>query len=100
MLTGMTAWKLAKGLYIVPLLMAYTPLIGGDSETLLRLSFFAIFGMYALVGAMEGYLEDKLSLLTRLIALVASIDDVMARFGPLDSIYRSRYFLGAVCDGE
>ncbi|NLQ18358.1 TRAP transporter permease [Marinomonas sp. M1K-6] len=72
MLTGMTAWKLAKGLYIVPLLMAYTPLIGGDTETLLRLSFFAIFGMYALVAAMEGYLEDKLSLLPRVLALIAS----------------------------
>lgn len=73
MLTGMTAWKLAKGLYIVPLLMAYTPLIGGDPETLLRLTFFAIFGMYALVAAMEGYLEDKLSIAPRALMLIASI---------------------------
>lgn len=73
MRTGLTAWKLAKGLYIVPLLMAYTPLIGGDSETLLRLTIFAIFGMYALVAAMEGYLEDKLSIPMRALALVASI---------------------------
>ncbi|MEP3348454.1 MAG: TRAP transporter permease [Marinomonas sp.] len=72
MLTGMTAWKLAKGLYIVPLLMAYTPLIGGDSDELLRLTFFAIFGMYALVSAMEGYLEDKLSIVTRVLMLAAS----------------------------
>ena len=72
MLTGMTAWKLAKGLYIVPLLMAYTPLIGGDSDELLRLTFFAIFGMYALVSAMEGYLEDKLSIITRVLMLAAS----------------------------
>ena len=27
MLTGLTAWKLAKGLYIVPLLFAYTPFL-------------------------------------------------------------------------
>ncbi|MBJ7539157.1 TRAP transporter permease [Marinomonas transparens] len=72
MRTGVTAWKLAKGLYIVPLLMAYTPLIGGDAETLLRLTIFAIFGMYALVAAMEGYLEDKLSILPRLLVLIAS----------------------------
>ncbi|MEP2618479.1 MAG: TRAP transporter permease [Marinomonas sp.] len=72
MLTGMTAWKLAKGLYIVPLLMAYTPLIGGDGDELLRLTFFAIFGMYALVSAMEGYLEDKLSIVTRTLMLAAS----------------------------
>lgn len=72
MRTGMTAWKLAKGLYIVPLLMAYTPLIGGDGDELLRLTFFAIFGMYALVSAMEGYLEDTLSLVTRALMLAAS----------------------------
>lgn len=72
MRTGMMAWKLAKGLYIVPLLMAYTPLIGGDAETLLRLTIFAIFGMYALVAAMEGYLENKLNILSRVAMLIAS----------------------------
>ncbi|MGD8498269.1 MAG: TRAP transporter fused permease subunit, partial [Chromatiales bacterium] len=30
MATGFTAWKLAKGLYIVPLLFAYTPFLSGD----------------------------------------------------------------------
>ena len=73
MLTGMTAWKLAKGLYIVPLLMAYTQLIGGDAETLMRLCFFGIFGLYALVAAMEGYLEDKLNLVCRAFALAAAV---------------------------
>lgn len=73
MRTGLTAWKLAKGLYIVPLLMAYTPLIGGDTETLIRLTIFAVFGMYALVAAMEGYLEDKLSIPSRILVLASSI---------------------------
>lgn len=73
MRTGLTAWKLAKGLYIIPLLMAYTPLIGGDAETLIRLSIFILFGMYALVGAMEGYLEYKLNIFARLTSLAASI---------------------------
>ncbi|MDP5057162.1 MAG: TRAP transporter permease [Marinomonas hwangdonensis] len=71
MLTGMTAWKLAKGLYIIPLLMAYTPLIGGDTDTLMRLTFFGVFGLYATVAAMEGYMEDTLSLVPRLAALAA-----------------------------
>ena len=30
MATGLTAWKIAKGLYIVPLLFAYTPFLAGD----------------------------------------------------------------------
>jgi TRAP-type uncharacterized transport system fused permease subunit len=29
MATGFTAWKMAKGLYIVPLLFAYTPILHG-----------------------------------------------------------------------
>ena len=30
MKTGFSAWKIAKGLYVVPLLFAYTPLLSGD----------------------------------------------------------------------
>jgi TRAP-type uncharacterized transport system fused permease subunit len=73
MRTGVTAWKLAKGLYIIPLLMAYTPLIGGDAETLIRLTIFGIFGLYAFVAVMEGYLEDKLNLASRGLLLFAAI---------------------------
>ncbi|TBR38067.1 TRAP transporter fused permease subunit [Marinomonas agarivorans] len=73
MRTGVTAWKLAKGLYIVPVMMAYTPLIGGDFETLLRLTIFGIFGLYAFVAVMEGYLEDRLNIATRGLMLVATL---------------------------
>lgn len=73
MRTGVTAWKLAKGLYIVPIMMAYTPLIGGDFETVLRLTIFGIFGLYAFVAVMEGYLESELNLVTRTLLLVAAV---------------------------
>ncbi|GAB3485477.1 TRAP transporter permease [Marinomonas epiphytica] len=73
MRTGMMAWKLAKGLYIVPLLMAYTQLIGGDAETLIRLTVFGIVGLYALVATLEGYLENKLNLVSRVLMLIASV---------------------------
>lgn len=73
MRTGVTAWKLAKGLYIVPVMMAYTPLIGGDFETLLRLTLFGIFGLYAFVAVMEGYLESELNHVTRGIMLIAAL---------------------------
>lgn len=71
MRTGITAWKLAKGLYLVPLMMAYTPLIGGTGTELLLLTLTGIIGLYALVAAMEGYLEHPLNLPRRLAALVA-----------------------------
>lgn len=67
MATGFTAWKIAKGLYIVPLLFAYTNFIGGSTEEVLRIFIFALFGLYAFVGFMEGYLEGPLNILLRLL---------------------------------
>ncbi|OJI23836.1 hypothetical protein VVNSV5830_02599 [Vibrio vulnificus] len=71
MRTGLTAWKIAKGLYLVPLLIAYTGLVSWDVTTVLVTGFFAIFGTYALIGALEGYLEGQINWLLRL-ALAAS----------------------------
>ncbi|HEY5717340.1 MAG TPA: TRAP transporter permease [Motiliproteus sp.] len=71
MATGFTAWKLAKGLYIVPLLFAYTPFIGGSLGEVVGIFCFALFGIYALAGAMEGYLEGPLNWLLRGVALAA-----------------------------
>ncbi|MBW0146649.1 TRAP transporter permease [Marinobacter arenosus] len=67
MRTGFTAWKLAKGLYIVPLLFAYSPLITGDFEQMLRVFCFALFGIYAIVAGLEGYLEHPLNPVVRLL---------------------------------
>ncbi|WP_286220083.1 TRAP transporter permease [Marinobacter apostichopi] len=67
MRTGFTAWKLAKGLYIVPLLFAYSPLITGDFDQMLQVFCFALFGIYAIVAGLEGYLEHPLNPLVRLL---------------------------------
>ncbi|MEE3170646.1 MAG: TRAP transporter permease [Pseudomonadota bacterium] len=67
MRTGFTAWKLAKGLYIVPLLFAYSPLITGDFEQMLTVFCFALFGIYAIVAGLEGYLEHPLHPVVRLL---------------------------------
>ncbi|WP_417514263.1 TRAP transporter permease [Marinobacter sp.] len=67
MRTGFTAWKLAKGLYIVPLLFAYSPLITGDFTEMIRVFCFALFGIYAIIAGLEGYLEHKLNWLVRLL---------------------------------
>ncbi|MBU2965340.1 TRAP transporter permease [Amphritea sp. 2_MG-2023] len=73
MATGFTAWKIAKGLYIVPLLFAYTNFIGGTTAEVMSIFFFSVFGIYALVGFMEGYLESPLNLLLRLVSGVAGM---------------------------
>ena len=57
MATGFTAWKLAKGLYLIPILFAYTPLVSGSWVEALPVAIFALFGLYAFIGLLEGWLE-------------------------------------------
>ena len=73
MATGFTAWKVAKGLYIVPLLFAYTNFIGGEPLEVLSIFIFAVFGLYGFVGFMEGYLEGRLNLVTRALCGVTAL---------------------------
>ncbi len=73
MVTGIQSWKLAKGLYIVPLLFAYTPFIGGTLAGDLMIFFFALFGLYAFAAAIEGFMEARLKPLLRLLTLVAAV---------------------------
>ncbi|MEJ6476972.1 TRAP transporter fused permease subunit [Pseudoalteromonas piscicida] len=67
MATGVEAWKTAKALYIVPLLFAYTPFIGGSQLEVLQVFITALIGIYALVAAIYGYAEAKLNFALRSI---------------------------------
>lgn len=60
MRTGLTAWKVAKGLYIIPLLFAYTPFLSHDWTAVVTIFLFGAVGIYALVGAIQGYLEGAI----------------------------------------
>ncbi|MEH6575445.1 MAG: TRAP transporter fused permease subunit [Amphritea sp.] len=73
MATGFMAWKIAKGLYIVPLLFAYTGFIGGTTTEVLSVFIFSLFGIYALVGFMEGYLESPLNIVLRVVSGIAGV---------------------------
>jgi TRAP-type uncharacterized transport system fused permease subunit len=70
MATGLTAWKIAKGLYIVPLLFAYTPLLGGEPLEVLEVFVFGVIGLYAAGAALQGYLEAPVSGLGRALLLL------------------------------
>ncbi|MFV2001572.1 MAG: TRAP transporter permease [Paracoccaceae bacterium] len=61
MATGFQAWKIAKGLYIVPLLFAYTPLISGDLLEVLQIGLFALFGIYATNALIQNHAEGPLN---------------------------------------
>jgi TRAP transporter 4TM/12TM fusion protein len=67
--TGFQSWKVAKGLYIVPLLFAYTPFIGGTWYQVFLIFFFALFGLYAFTAALQGFMESRLNPLLRLLTL-------------------------------
>lgn len=67
MRTGLTAWKLAKGLYIVPLLFVWSPLITGTPLEMVTVFVMALFGVYAIIAGLEGYLEHELSWWLRLL---------------------------------
>ena len=67
MATGIQSWKIAKGIYIIPLLFAYTPLISENWADVIEVFVFAFIGLYALVGAMQGYLRMPISMPMRFI---------------------------------
>jgi len=71
--TGFTAWKISKGLYIIPIVMAYGPLIGGDGLELARLFFLTTLGLYAFSGTLQGALEGPLTWVERFLLLAATI---------------------------
>lgn len=73
MRTGFTAWKVAKGLYLVPLLIAYTNIVSWDPVSVIQAGVFAILGTYAFVGALEGYLEGEIKGLHRVILLALGL---------------------------
>ncbi len=70
MRTGFEAWKLAKGLYIMPLLFAYTDLITGSFIDKLDIFIFGLFGLYAFAAFFTGYFFGKSKLLIRLLTAV------------------------------
>ena len=56
MAAALEAWKIAKGLYIIPLLFAYTALIDGGIWQKLDVFFFGLLGLYLLTSVFTGYL--------------------------------------------
>ena len=64
--TGFAAWKLAKGLYIIPFLFAYTPLLfEGPVHEVLITAVSASLGLLAFTVAMEGHFTRRLFLWER-----------------------------------
>jgi len=79
MKTALTSWKLAKGLYIIPIVMAYRPLLGiGDNYELLHWEVVATMitttlGLVAFASAIEGYFLRKTTRIETLLFWIAAV---------------------------
>ncbi|MBT8079386.1 MAG: TRAP transporter fused permease subunit [Gammaproteobacteria bacterium] len=72
MRTGLTSWKVAKGLYLVPVLIAFSPLITGTWTERLIVFGFSCLGLYALAGLLQWHLESKLNFVTGTLVVVSA----------------------------
>ena len=73
MATGLTSWKVGKGMYIIPLLFAFTPLINGTWVERFEVFGFALFGIMAFSIVMEGFWDRKMSILERVVFAIAAV---------------------------
>ena len=73
MRTGWEAWKLARGLYIVPILMAFSPLVTGPVGAAAPVAITALAGIFLLCAGMSGYLRRRTTLVEQLALLAAGI---------------------------
>ncbi|SFS19564.1 TRAP transporter permease [Yoonia litorea] len=71
MATGVASWKLAKGLYIVPVLFAYTPFLSGNWSEMITIFAFGVVGVYGLSAALQGCMEKPFGVVMRIIVGVA-----------------------------
>ena len=79
MRTALVSWKLAKGLYIIPIIMAYRPLLGMGAkyellhwEVLLTM-ITTTLGLFAFASALERYFLRKATLIETFLFWLAAI---------------------------
>ncbi len=73
MRTGFVSWKVGKGMYIIPLLFAFTPLITGTWIDRFEIFFFALFGIASFTMVMEGFWDSKMNILERAIFAITTV---------------------------
>ncbi len=67
MATGVTAWKMAKGLYVLPLLFAYSPILHGTLLEKLEVALFTAAALYCVAAVFEGHMEAAINWVQRII---------------------------------
>ena len=89
--TGLYAWKLAKGIYLIPLLFAYTPILfEGPLYEVVWISASATIGLFGFVVTWEGFYLKALTIVQRAAVGFSSlflifprlVTDIIGWFGP------------------
>ncbi len=73
MKTGFAAWRIAKGIYVIPLLLAFTPLISSNWWAAIAVFIFSALGLYGLTASLSGYSERVLAVPARVLTAGLSI---------------------------
>jgi len=73
MKTGVQSWILGKGLYLVPILFAFSPLVTGEWIERFEVFGFAMVGFLAFTITIEGFWDRKLYILERLLFAISSL---------------------------
>lgn len=72
--TGVESWKLAKGLYIIPLLFVYTPILfEGPIWQVAETTVTALLGLFTMAVVFEGYHLKPLGWLERALFLLVTV---------------------------
>jgi hypothetical protein len=72
--TGFTSWKLAKGLYIIPLMFVYTPLLfEGPLHEVIWAAVAGTLGLFGFVVTVEGFYHRRIGIVKRAIVGFSSL---------------------------
>ncbi len=96
MATGLTSWKVAKGLYLIPLLFAYSPIISGSWPERLEVFGWSCLGLYALAGLLHWHLEIRLNAATATLLLLSAALLMWTPFGIFYHLIGAGVLLGVI----
>ncbi len=98
MQTGLVSWKIGKGMYIIPLLFAFTPLVTGTWFERIEVFTFAFFGIMCFSIVMEGFWDKKMMIIERVAFAIAAIllltEDEAYNFDTYFGIVQNTHLIG------
>lgn len=101
MRTGLMAWKLGKGLYIIPLLFAFTPLITGSWGERFEIFIFSFVGLAAFAIAVEGFWDIKTTWFERIVFAISAVllftQDSIYKLKSLTPWVENVHVIGLLC---